>query len=42
MRSCVLALGSKGESKEEAEEAEDAEAEQILEIAFRLLIDTEE
>ena len=35
MRSSVLVLGSK-------EEAEEAEAEQDLQIAFRLLIDTKE
>ena len=36
MRSRFLALGSKAEAEKEAEEAE-----QNLEIAFRLLIDTE-
>ena len=37
MRSCILVLGI----REAEEEEEEAEAEQNLEIAFRLLIDTQ-
>ena len=40
MRSRVLVQDSKG-VEAEAEEAEEAEAEQNLEIAFRLMIDTQ-
>ena len=40
MRNCVLLLGSQ-DAEEAEEETEGGEAEQKLEIAFRLLIDTQ-